>query len=148
MAEISLPSSSLRPALIRMVTPAIPIRSTNLVNTINAIMQNPYGSSTAVIISYDDSDVWYDHQFGPLVTQSNVSDDQLSGPANCGRPTATQPGGAAQNGRCCASRFAEIFSETGQPRGSAYHLFFRSPRCKGTHSCVGLYFPSGCYHCL
>src|SRR5207237_9492990 len=110
MAEISLPSSSLRPALIRMVTPAIPIRSTNLVNTINAIMQNRYGSSTAVIISYDDSDVWYDHQFGPLVTQSNVSDDQLSGPANCGSPTAPHPGRAAQIGRCCESGVADSLS--------------------------------------
>ena len=71
-----------------------------LVNTINAIMQSPYWSTTAIIISYDDSDGWYDHQFGPLVTQSNVSDDQLFGPGNCGTPTATQPGGTTQNGRC------------------------------------------------
>ena len=71
-----------------------------LVNTINAIMQSPYWSSTAIIISYDDSDGWYDHQFGPLVTQSNVSDDQLFGPGNCGKPNPTQPGGTTQNGRC------------------------------------------------
>ena len=28
------------------------------------------GSSTAVIIAYDDSDGWYDHQLGPIVNQS------------------------------------------------------------------------------
>ena len=28
------------------------------------------GSSTAVVIAYDDSDGWYDHQMGPIVNQS------------------------------------------------------------------------------
>jgi len=34
------------------------------------------------------------------VSQSNVSDDQLLGPGNCGTPKSTQLGGTAQNGRC------------------------------------------------
>ena len=71
-----------------------------IVNTINALMQTDEWKETAIIIAYDDSDGWYDHQIGPIVTQSNVSDDQLLGPGNCGTPKATQPGGAAQNGRC------------------------------------------------
>jgi phospholipase C len=49
---------------------------------------------------YDDSDGWYDHVMGPIVNQSNVSDDQLLGPGNCGTPNPKQVGGVEQNGRC------------------------------------------------
>jgi phospholipase C len=49
---------------------------------------------------YDDSDGWYDHVMGPIANQSNVSDDQLLGPGNCGTPSAKQVGGVDQNGRC------------------------------------------------
>ena len=73
---------------------------TFLVNTINAIMRSPEWRETAIVILYDDSDGWYDHQMGPIVAQSNVTEDQLLGPANCGTPKATQIGGADQNGRC------------------------------------------------
>jgi phospholipase C len=73
---------------------------TFLVNTINAIMKSPEWRDTAVIILYDDSDGWYDHQMGPIVRQSNVTDDQLLGPGNCGGPKPTQVGGTGQNGRC------------------------------------------------
>lgn len=71
-----------------------------LVNTINALQQTAEWKETAVIIAYDDSDGWYDHVMGPLVNQSNVADDQLLGPKNCGTPSARQVGGAEQNGRC------------------------------------------------
>jgi len=73
---------------------------TFLVDTINAIMHSPEWRETAIVILYDDSDGWYDHQMGPVVTQSNVADDQLLGAGNCGAPKGTQIGGAAQNGRC------------------------------------------------
>lgn len=71
-----------------------------VVNTINALMQSPEWKETAVIIAWDDSDGWYDHQFGTIVTQSNVSDDQLLGPGNCGSPKANDVSGGTQNGRC------------------------------------------------
>jgi phospholipase C len=72
-----------------------------LVNTINAIMQSPEWRETAIIISYDDSDGWYDHQMGPIVTQSNVpGDDQLLGNGNCGTPKANDVAGGKQPGRC------------------------------------------------
>ena len=35
-----------------------------VVNVINTLMQSPFWNSTAVIIAYDDSDGWYDHQQG------------------------------------------------------------------------------------
>ena len=71
-----------------------------VVNTINALMQSPEWNQTAVIIAWDDSDGWYDHQMGTIVTQSNVSDDQLLGPGNCGSPKANDVSGGTQNGRC------------------------------------------------
>jgi len=71
-----------------------------LASTINALQQIDEWKETAVIIAYDDSDGWYDHVMGPIVNQSNVADDQLLGPGNCGTPSAKQVGGASQNGRC------------------------------------------------
>ena len=49
---------------------------TFLVNTINQIEQSKYWKSTAIIITYDDSDGWYDHQLMPIVNGSNTSADQ------------------------------------------------------------------------
>jgi phospholipase C len=75
-----------------------------VVNFINMLEKTDEWKETAVIITYDDSDGWYDHQMGPIVRQSNVSDDQLLGPGNCGKPTALDldnDGDAAiENGRC------------------------------------------------
>jgi phospholipase C len=69
-----------------------------LVQTINRLELSAEWRDTAVIILYDDSDGWYDHQMGPIVNQSNVSDDQLLGPGNCGTPKLIN--GVTQNGRC------------------------------------------------
>jgi phospholipase C len=68
---------------------------TFLVMTINAIMQSPFWSSTAIIINYDDSDGWYDHQIGPIVSQSNTDQDFLTGTGSCGNGA-----GALYQGRC------------------------------------------------
>jgi phospholipase C len=38
-----------------------------LVTTINVIMQSRFWKSTAILIMYDDSDGWYDHQMSPIV---------------------------------------------------------------------------------
>jgi phospholipase C len=61
-----------------------------LVKTVNAIMQSPYWNSTAIFITYDDSDGWYDHQMSPTVNSSAVYQsnsqysDELNGPGHCG----------------------------------------------------------------
>lgn len=73
---------------------------TFLVNTINALQRTDEWNETAVIVLYDDSDGWYDHVMGPIVNQSNVSDDQLLGVGSCGTPNAKQVAGTTQNGRC------------------------------------------------
>jgi phospholipase C len=71
-----------------------------VVNVINTLMQSKEWKETAVVIAWDDSDGWYDHQMGTIVNQSNVSDDQLLGPGNCGSPKANDVSGGTQNGRC------------------------------------------------
>jgi phospholipase C len=42
-----------------------------VVGTLNRLQRLPEWGSTAVIIAYDDSDGWYDHQMGPIVNQSH-----------------------------------------------------------------------------
>jgi phospholipase C len=57
---------------------------TFLVNTINKLEKSKFWNDTAVVVSYDDSDGWYDHVLGPIVSQSNDSVDALTGPGSCG----------------------------------------------------------------
>lgn len=71
-----------------------------LVSTINELMRSPEWRDTAVVISYDDSDGWYDHAMAPVVFQSDVADDQLLAPGSCGTPLATDPAQGTQSGRC------------------------------------------------
>jgi phospholipase C len=69
---------------------------------VNQVMQSPVWASTAIIIAYDDSDGWYDHVTGPIITASNIPDtgsspvyDHLVGAGNCGTPIT-----GATLGRC------------------------------------------------
>jgi phospholipase C len=66
-----------------------------IVNVINSVAKSKYWNTTAIIIAYDDSDGWYDHAMDVVVSQSDVSDDQLTGPGTCG---VTAAGGTP--GRC------------------------------------------------
>jgi phospholipase C len=68
-----------------------------LVNTVNALKRTDEWKETAIIILYDDSDGWYDHVMGPIVNQSNVTDDQVLGAGNCGTPKAIDTNGTIQN---------------------------------------------------
>ncbi len=65
---------------------------TFLVKVINFLEQQPGWSSTAVVIAYDDSDGWYDHQMGPIVNQSTGSADALTGQGFCGNGATALPG--------------------------------------------------------
>jgi phospholipase C len=51
-----------------------------LVHVINFLQQRPEWCETAVVIAYDDSDGWYDHQMGPLVNHSTSAQDALTSP--------------------------------------------------------------------
>ena len=48
---------------------------TFLVNTINQIQQSRFWKDTAIVVVYDDSDGWYDHQPPVIVNGSNTSLD-------------------------------------------------------------------------
>jgi phospholipase C len=67
-----------------------------LVNTINTLEKLPSWKSTAVVIAYDDSDGWYDHQMGPIVSQSQTAEDALTGTGMCGGNAPL----SGQQGRC------------------------------------------------
>jgi phospholipase C len=77
-----------------------------VVEVINFLQQQPGWRETAVIIAYDDSDGWYDHQMAPIGNASfDSTADQISGPGRCGvRGRTTQARGVASNkpvnGRC------------------------------------------------
>jgi len=76
---------------------------TFLVNTINFLETLPTWS-TAVVVMYDDSDGWYDHQIGPIVNTSTGPADALTGPGACGTAATALPGLNPANahalGRC------------------------------------------------
>ena len=61
-----------------------------LVNTINRLEQSPYWHDLTILITYDDSDGWYDHVLGPIVSPSNdPNNDALLGATGlCGVPKA------------------------------------------------------------
>jgi len=74
-----------------------------LAETINRLEHLGSWKSTAVVIAYDDSDGWYDHQMGPLITQSQIPLDALTGPGACGSNASKVPTsgtGTPEQARC------------------------------------------------
>ena len=72
------------------------------VKLINFLQQQPDWKNTAVIITWDDSDGWYDHAVAKVTNPSfDAEADQLDGPGKCGTG-APMAGvhGKAVNGRC------------------------------------------------
>ena len=66
---------------------------TFLVNTINTLQKSQYWKDTAVVLAYDDSDGWYDHQMSPIVNQSqDTANDALRG-TDCGTNANATLGG-------------------------------------------------------
>jgi len=73
------------------------------VSTINHLESLPSWHSTAAVITYDDSDGWYDHVLGPVLTESQTSLDTLTAPGQCGSSAALVPqnsSGKPEQGRC------------------------------------------------
>jgi phospholipase C len=46
-----------------------------IVSTVNQIEESRFWESTAIVITYDDSDGWYDHQSSPRVNGSDTTED-------------------------------------------------------------------------
>ncbi|MDN3279174.1 alkaline phosphatase family protein, partial [Frankia sp. RB7] len=76
------------------------------VELINFLQKQPEWRETAVIITYDDSDGWYDHQYvAPKNASYDATADQVNGPGLCGLGPTKQPApkglsGKPVNGRC------------------------------------------------
>jgi phospholipase C len=74
-----------------------------IVHVINFLEKQPEWHDTAVVIAYDDSDGWYDHQAAPHVNASQTSDDALNAAGQCDARSML-PGIASGNtpvqGRC------------------------------------------------
>ena len=54
-----------------------------IVQVVNAVQASSGWDSTAIVIAYDDSDGWYDHQAPPIVNPSNGVADMLNGDQLC-----------------------------------------------------------------
>lgn len=78
---------------------------TFLVETLNFLQSRPEWRDTAVIVLYDDSDGWYDHQTAPVGNGSFSSVDRLNGFGRCGEKGRTPElggvlGRGPVDGRC------------------------------------------------
>jgi phospholipase C len=63
-----------------------------VVEVANFLQAQPEWPNTALVVLYDDSDGWYDHQLGQIVNPSKSPADALSGPGSCGNGAAALPG--------------------------------------------------------
>jgi phospholipase C len=58
-----------------------------LVDTLNRLQSLPSWRTTAVVLTWDESDGWYDHVMPPIGNPSNdPANDVLAGPGLCGTP--------------------------------------------------------------
>lgn len=69
-----------------------------IANTINFLQSLPTWNQTAVIITWDDSDGWYDHAAGPVVNQSTSTADALNAVGACGNGSNALEGMQARCG--------------------------------------------------
>ncbi|NIE59098.1 MULTISPECIES: alkaline phosphatase family protein [unclassified Burkholderia] len=67
---------------------------------VNFLQQQPDWQNTAVIVTYDDSDGWYDHVYTAPTRASSDPVDQVNGNGKCGTGGTTGVNGATVNGRC------------------------------------------------
>jgi phospholipase C len=61
-----------------------------VVSVVGALQASQEWASTAVVIAYDDSDGWYDHQAPPIVNPSTSIADGLNGAGLCNTANAQQ----------------------------------------------------------
>jgi phospholipase C len=91
------------PAVVYLKAPAFqdghpgysdPIDEQNwLVQVVSTLQASQEWQSTAIVLAYDDSDGWYDHQASPIVNPSTGVADALNGPGVCNQ--GVQQTGAA-----------------------------------------------------
>jgi phospholipase C len=64
-----------------------------IVQVVTAVQSSGFWDTTAIVLAYDDSDGWYDHQAPPIVNVSASTMDALNGASAC--TSGVQQGGAA-----------------------------------------------------
>jgi phospholipase C len=69
-----------------------------LVETINRLQAAAEWKDMAIILTYDDSDGWYDHQMPPTVMGSRTRADALTRNGLCGKPLPGSYGGRCGHG--------------------------------------------------
>ncbi|MGD0963939.1 MAG: alkaline phosphatase family protein [Candidatus Acidiferrales bacterium] len=70
-----------------------------IVDTLNFLQSLPDWNQTAVIITWDDSDGWYDHVIAPIMNQSNTTKSSLI-PANTANPSPFEADALTGTGLC------------------------------------------------
>jgi phospholipase C len=71
-----------------------------IVDEVNAIQASADWDSTAIIVAYDDSDGWYDHQASTIVRKSATPQDALNGAGQCNANNGDAPPATTGNDRC------------------------------------------------
>jgi phospholipase C len=72
-----------------------------IVTLVNFLERRPEWKSTAIVLTWDDSDGWYDHAAAKVTSPSFGAVDQLNGDGVCGSGTALAGiAGKPVNGRC------------------------------------------------
>jgi phospholipase C len=97
-----------------------------ITEVVDAVRHSPYWGSTAIVIAYDDSDGWYDHQAPPIVNPSSGVADALNGAGLCNA-------GAQQNGPAPATPLLGVDGNPAQGRcgyGTRMPLLVVSPLAK------------------
>jgi phospholipase C len=64
-----------------------------VVEVVTAVQESGDWDTTAIVITYDDSDGWYDHQAPPIVNPSASTADALNGAGACNSANAQQGDG-------------------------------------------------------
>ena len=102
-----------------------------LVSMVDQIMQSSSWDDTAIFITYDDSDGWYDHVNGPIASPSATAVDALAGPGNCGKPLHRRQPGALRPRPAPAAAAGVAVGEPQLRRSHAHQPGLRHPFHRG-----------------
>jgi phospholipase C len=103
-----------------------------LVQVVNVLQMSPEWADTAVIILYDDSDGWYDHQMPPVVNASfSAVVDTLNGPGICNTSNGFQQDKPAIASMLNGNFGAPVLGRCGY--GTRMPLLVVSPFAKRNH---------------
>ena len=103
-----------------------------LVQVINALQMTPEWADTAVVILYDDSDGWYDHEMPPVANASfSAAVDTLNGPGVCNTSNGFRQGKPAIAPTLNGNFGAPVWGRCGY--GTRMPLLVISPFAKRNH---------------